>query len=283
MKPNLFRQVLAEGRVPVGHMISEFGTRGIAKIVESAGIDFVLLDMEHTGFDSERIADLIAWFKATPIAPFVRVPQGLYHFLARTMDAGALGVMVGNVESGEQARAIVQAVKYAPLGARGVGLGAAHNDYVVPDAGAYLRDANLNTTVICQIESTKGLASLDAIASTEGVDVLWVGQFDLTQSLGIPAQFDHPDCVDALRRIAAAAGRAGKAAGMQPGSPQQAEQWLSLGFNVVSWKSDVALYRQALSSEVRALREQLDARFSAASRRSGSPGGSATRPRRRPK
>ena len=123
MKPNLFRGVAAEGRIPVGHMIWEFGTRGIAKILENAGLDFVLIDMEHTSFDMERVADLIAWFKATPIAPFVRVPQGFYHFLARVMDAGALGAMVANVESAEQAKAIVDAVKYAPLGHRGVGLG----------------------------------------------------------------------------------------------------------------------------------------------------------------
>src|SRR5437899_9632624 len=107
MKENRFQRILHEGGTPVGHMIMEFGTRGIAKILEAAGVDFVVIDMEHTGFDAERVADLMAWFKATDIAPFVRVPQGQNHFLARTMDAGALGVMVGNVETSEQARAIV--------------------------------------------------------------------------------------------------------------------------------------------------------------------------------
>src|SRR5690349_23630770 len=97
MKQNRFQQILAGGGTPAGHMIMEFGTRGIAKILEAAGLDFVVIDMEHTGFDTERIADLVAWLKATDIAPFVRVPQRMYHFLARTMDAGALGVMVGNV------------------------------------------------------------------------------------------------------------------------------------------------------------------------------------------
>src|SRR5213592_2416284 len=155
MKQNRFQRVLREGGVPAGHMIMEFGTRGIAKILEAAGVDFVLIDMEHTGFDAERIADLVAWFKATDIAPFVRVPQGLYHFIARTMDAGALGVMVANVETGEQARSIVDAVKYAPLGKRGLGLGTAHNDYTAPPAAAYFAESNENTTVICLIESAK--------------------------------------------------------------------------------------------------------------------------------
>lgn len=254
MKENRFKRVLAEGGVPVGHMIMEFGTRGIAKILEAAGVDFVVIDMEHTGFDAERVADLIAWFKATDIAPFVRVPQPLYHFLARTMDAGALGVMVGNVETGETARAIVSAVKYAPLGARGVGLGTAHNDFVQPDPARYFEWANRNSTVICQIESPAGLSNLDAIAATEGVDVLWVGHFDLSQAMGIPAQFNNPRFIEALRSVVDAASRHGKLAAIQPGNMEQAEAWLKLGFHFLGWKTDIALYRGALEREVRDLR-----------------------------
>jgi 2-keto-3-deoxy-L-rhamnonate aldolase RhmA len=257
VKDNKFRQTIRAGGVPVGHMIFEFGTRGIAKILSHADLDFVLIDMEHTGFDAERIADLMAWFKATDIAPFVRVPQGLYHFLARTMDAGALGVMVGNVESGEQARAIVDAVKYAPLGRRGVGLGTAHTDYSAPDPVEYFRRANENTTVICQIESTVGLANLDAIASTPGVDVLWVGHFDLSQSMGIPAQFDHPDFLEALKKVIAAAKRHGLRSGVQPNNALQAEQWLKLGFDVMSWSNDVAVYGRNLMLEVGVLRKMI--------------------------
>ncbi|MEX2262753.1 MAG: aldolase/citrate lyase family protein [Bryobacteraceae bacterium] len=257
MKSNRFRQTVAAGQIPVGHMLMEFGTRGIAKILESANIDFVLVDMEHTGFDAERIADLMAWFKATPIAPFVRVPQSLYHFMARTMDAGALGVMVGNVETPEQARGVVNAVKYAPLGNRGLGLGTAHNDYVPPDTAAYLRFANENTTIICQIESTLGLKNVEAIAQTPGVDVLWVGHFDLTQSMGIPGQFQHPDFLAALRRVVEVARKHGRLAGIQPGNPPQADQWLEIGYNVISWGLDIAVYRNALISGVKDLREKI--------------------------
>jgi 2-dehydro-3-deoxyglucarate aldolase/4-hydroxy-2-oxoheptanedioate aldolase len=256
MKPNRFREVAAAGGIPVGHMIMEFSTRGVSKILEAAGLDFAVVDMEHTGFDADRIADQMAWFKATPVAPFVRVPQGLYHFLARTMDAGALGVMVGNVETPEQAAAIVAAVKYAPMGHRGLGLGTAHNDYVPPDPVAYFKYANENTTVICQIESPVGLGNLEAIAATPGVDVLWVGHFDLTQSMGIPAQFQHPDFLDALKHVVATAARYGKRAGIQPGNLAQAEQWLGLGFNVISWGADIGVYREALASGVRALRQR---------------------------
>ena len=75
MKPNRLKQMLAEGKVPVGHMVLEFGTRGMPQMLEAAGVDFVVVDTEHSGFTSSDIADMMAWFKATTVAPFVRIPQ----------------------------------------------------------------------------------------------------------------------------------------------------------------------------------------------------------------
>lgn len=257
MKENRLRKCVAEGRVPVGHMIWEFGTRGIAKVLESADLDFALIDMEHSEFDTERVADLMAWFKATPIAPFVRVPQCLYHFMARVMDAGALGVMVGNVETAEQAKLIVDSVKFPPLGKRGVGLGAAHTDYMGPDPLQYFSYSNENTTVITQIESPIGLSNLDAIAATPGVDILWVGHFDLSTAMGIPGQFHNPAFIDALKLVVETARKHGKLVGAQPGSLAQAEEWMALGFNVISWKADTDLYGNALRTEIASLRRAL--------------------------
>ena len=257
MKPNRFRQVLESHGVPIGHMIMEFGTRGMAKIPESADVDFVIIDMEHSGFGSERIGDLVAWFKATEIAPFVRVPQGLYHLIAPTMDAGALGVMVPDVKSVPEAQGVVAAVKYAPLGGRGVGLGIAHTDYLPVEPAAYFQASNENTSVICQIESPQGVANAANIAALPGVDVLWVGHSDLSQAMGIPGEFDHPSFQEALQKVVAAAAKHGKAAGVQPANLDQLEEWLSMGFNAVSWKLDIALYRSALQSELGSVRERI--------------------------
>src|SRR5437016_2489070 len=254
MKPNRFRQVVKEGRIPLGTMVWEFGTRGLPKILEAADLDFVLIDMEHSTFDGERVADLLALFKATPIAPFVRVPQRLYHFIARALDAGALGVMVANVETAEEAQEIVNAAKYAPMGHRGVGLGSAHTDFVVPDPPAYFREANENTTVIAMIESPRGLENAEAIAATAGVDVLWVGHFDLTQAMGIPSQFHHPDFLRAIRHVISAAGKHGKIAAINPTRPEQAEEWIAAGFKAISWSNDSTVYRTALSSAIQSLR-----------------------------
>lgn len=256
MKENRFKRVLREGGRPVGHMIMEFGTRGLAMMLKAADVDFVVYDMEHTGFDTERIADLTAWLKATDIAPFVRVPQPLYHFMARLMDAGVLGIMVGNVETAETAKRIVDAVKYAPLGGRGLGLGTAHNDYVQPPI-SYLQTANENTTVICQIESPLGVANAEAIALTPGVDILWIGHFDLSSSMGIPAEFHNPKFLDAMKHVIDVCKKHGKLSAIQPGDAKQAEEWIDMGFDIISYKTDLALYRSALTADIAWLRERL--------------------------
>ena len=124
--------------------------------------------MEHGGLDMGQVNDLLAWFKATPVAPFVRVPSSDYHFIARLMDLGALGVMVPNVKTPEQAKQVVDAVRYTPDGERGLGLGCSHNDFERPKSREYMHEANRNNMVICQIESTTALDNLEAIASTPG-------------------------------------------------------------------------------------------------------------------
>jgi 2-keto-3-deoxy-L-rhamnonate aldolase RhmA len=254
MKPNRFKQHMAEENFSVGHMISEFGTRGQAKMLEIADIDFVIIDREHTGSTSADIADLVAWFKATDIAPFVRIPQIQYHFIARTLDVGALGLMVPNVKTGDEARAIVDAAKYAPMGDRGVSLGAAHSDYGKVDPRAFMDYANENTTVICQIESREGVENLNDIAGVAGVDVLWVGHFDLSQSMGIPGQFDNPKFLDALKRVIDTARKNSLGIGIQPGSLDQAREWMEMGFNVISYSADHSVYINAMKQAVAGVR-----------------------------
>ncbi|HYO83411.1 MAG TPA: aldolase/citrate lyase family protein [Bryobacteraceae bacterium] len=256
MKPNRFRQVVQAGGQPAGHMVMEFGTRGIAKILEAADPDFVVFDMEHSGFGMDRIYDLLAWSKACPFTPIVRVPQGRYHFLARVMDAGATGVMVGNVETAEEAAEIVACVKYPPQGKRGVGLGTAHNDYVFPRSAAeYLAEANSTGLVICQIESEVGVSNAEAIAATPGVDCLWIGHFDLSSSMGIPGQFGDERFQRARAEVVLAAKLHGKLLGIQPGNAEMAAEWRAAGFNVFSWGSDVAVFRTALEAGIRTLRQ----------------------------
>ncbi|MEZ4862661.1 MAG: aldolase/citrate lyase family protein [Caldilineaceae bacterium] len=255
MKPNRFKQRLAEGKVPVGHMIGEFGTRGIAQMLGLADLDFVLIDTEHAPFTPAQLADLVSWFKVGEIAPFVRIPQVEYHFIARTLDLGALGIMIPNVKTPEQAKAIVNAAKYAPLGDRGVILGNTQTDYQTVNPPEFMAYANQNTTVICQIESVQGLDNLEAIAQTPGVDVLWVGHFDLTNSMGIPGDFQSQRFKDALKEVVDVSRQYGLGAGIQPGNLAQAQEWMEIGYNVISYGIDFAVYTGAMQQAVAGIRK----------------------------
>lgn len=257
MKTNKIRQKQAAGQIPFGHMIMEFATRGIARVVEGAGVDFVVLDMEHGGNDFGMIADLLAWFEAVDVTPIVRTAGHDYDFVARVMDAGAGGIMAPNVQTAEQAAALNAAMRYEPEGGRGLGLGTAHNAYRAPqpDAASYMRDANAENVLICQIESTTALENLEAIADTPGVDVLWVGHMDLTQTMGIVGQLQHADFLAALAKVASTAKQRGLGAGIQPGSVEQARAWMEIGFDVISYGADFGVYQSALGAAVTALRE----------------------------
>ncbi len=254
MKTNRLKQVLAAGQRPVGHMIWEFASRGIPRILEAADVDFAVFDMEHSGYDVSTIADLLAWTHGTSYAPFVRIPEARYHFISRILDAGALGIMVGNVKTPEQAAYIVDSAKYPPIGHRGLGLSHAHNNYVAPHPVEYLQFANDNTTVICQIESPEGLANAEEIAATPGVDILWVGHFDLTANMGIVGQFDHPAFHAALQTVIQAARKHGKYSAIQPGNPQQLAEWKAAGFDILSYGADHAVYLNALREGIRLTR-----------------------------
>jgi 2-dehydro-3-deoxyglucarate aldolase/4-hydroxy-2-oxoheptanedioate aldolase len=171
----------------------------------------------------------------------VRVPDLNVAPLARVLDLGARGVMVPRVETREQAEEIVRALKYAPQGKRGVALGVAHDLYRA--AGAeFFPQANQEIPVIIQVETVKAFENLEAIASVPGVDVLWVGHYDLTVSMGIPAQFDHPRLLKAMEDLVETCNSHGVAPGFLPPTPESAAYWISKGFRMISLGSDIGVF-----------------------------------------
>lgn len=254
MRPNTVKQKLHAGQTVIGTMIFEFASTGIVRIAGVAGAEFVLFDMEHNGWTMETIRLLVATTPANGPIPMVRIPATEYHFLARVLDVGAMGVMVPMVESAEQARQVVQFARYPPAGRRGAAFGFAHDDYVPGDNLAKMQSANDNVLLIAQIETAAGLANVDAIAAVPGIDVLWVGHNDLTNSLGIPGQFEHPTYLDGVRRVVASCRKHHKTAGFMATGLIQAQAMLALGFRVLSYGGDIGLYRQALADGIAALR-----------------------------
>ncbi len=254
MKANPVKKKLRDRGTAFGTMVFEFSTTGIARIAAAAGAEFVIFDMEHTGWSIETIRTLLATASGGDLVPMVRVPATEYHFLARVLDAGARGVMVPMVESAEQARRIVQATKYPPVGRRGAGFGMAHDDYQPGDALAKMRSANEETLLIAQIETAAGVENVDAIAAVEGIDVLWIGHNDLTNSMGIAMQFEHPRYREALGRVLAAGGKHNKACGFMATDVEVGKSFLAQGFRILAFGGDIGIYQQGLRQGLAGLR-----------------------------
>lgn len=253
MRPNHVKRKIAAGGTSIGTMMFEFNTTGIGRLAAGAGAEFAVFDMEHTGWTLETIRSLVATTRSTEMIPLVRIPAVEYHFVARVLDVGAMGVMAPMVESAAQAEKLVASTKYPPVGRRGAAFSVAHDDYAGGDVVEKMRSANDETLVIAQIETAAGLAEVDAIAAVPGVDVLWIGHFDLTNSLGIPAQFDHPKYHDAVKRVLAACTKHNKTPAMLAADVAGGKQLLAQGFRMVAYGGDLWLYQAALREGVAAL------------------------------
>ncbi|HEU0116125.1 MAG TPA: aldolase/citrate lyase family protein [Thermomicrobiales bacterium] len=254
MRANRVKRTLQAGGVSIGTMVFEFSSTGIGRIAAAAGADFVLYDLEHTGWSIETIRLLLATTRAAETIPLVRVPASDYHLIARPLDLGAMGIMVPMVESAAQAARIAAAVRYPPLGRRGAAFGVAHDDYEGGDISAKMASANEELLLIAQIETAAGLEQVEAIAATAGVDCLWIGHFDLTNALGIPGQFAHPTYRAAVDRVLAACRSHGKIAGIMAGDVETGRTLLAQGFRAVAYSGDVWIYGQALREGIAALR-----------------------------
>jgi 2-keto-3-deoxy-L-rhamnonate aldolase RhmA len=238
MSKKSIRSRVMAGEQVLGAMVFEFFTPGVAQCLKLAGAEYIIYDMEHTGLGYETLKTQVAHCRGLGVVPMVRVPRSDYAYLARALDVGAKGVMIPMVNSAEEARAIVEATRYPPVGRRGAAFGFPHDDYESGSPIDKIKAANAENLVIAQIETELGLEAVEDIAAVDGIDVLWVGHFDLTNFLGIPGQFDHPEYLGALARVVAAGRKHGKGLGFMPSDASWAEEYQDHGFNMLACGTD---------------------------------------------
>lgn len=235
-----------------------------AEVVGQAGFDFVVIDLEH-GMGSERdvLGQLFA-LESTGAAAVVRVESHARQRVHRVLDVGAHGVMFPRVESAEEARACVAAMRYPPDGERGVATMVRASEYGA--RYAEYRDGTRQAALlsILQIETAEGVKQAEAIAAVDGVDVLFVGPMDLSTSLGVFRQYDHPLFVDAVARVAEAAKRHRRVLGILISTPGDFGRYHALGFRLFTCGTDVSYLRDSAQATAKALRAAVTARADAA-------------------
>jgi 2-keto-3-deoxy-L-rhamnonate aldolase RhmA len=234
-------------------MVTESATTGVARLAARAGAEFVLFDLEHSGYGIERLRETLAATRGLDLVPFLRVPDAEYDLIARGLDIGALGVMVPAVESGNEARLVADSARFPPVGKRGFGMlmrDAWHEDGVL----ATIEEVNREVLTLVQIETADGLEAVDEIAAVEGIDILWIGHFDLTASLGVPGEFTSETYLGALERVLEAGERHGKPVGMVCGSVDEGRALFDRGFRLLAYSIDIWLYEDALKAGIAGLR-----------------------------
>lgn len=246
--------ILERKGLKLGHYVGELTTPGIGYILKEAGAEYVFFDMEHSGNSFDTLQRTLRYFEAAGLASMVRIPSDTYDHVARALDCGADGLVIPMVGSAEQAKAIVSKMKYTPKGQRGVALALANDRYKMGPVDKALAAANARTKLVCLIETVDGIENVDEIAAVDGVDVLWVGHFDLTCSMGIPAQFDHKDYLAALAKVVKAGKRHGKNLGRMVADVDSGVDLAHQGWDMICYHGDVWLYQTAIRQGIDAIR-----------------------------
>lgn len=250
MNPNIksgnnnLKSLLAHGGVAVGTFVMEFAVPQIATILANAGADFIIIDMEHTTFTMQTVGQIIRAARGSNLPSIVRVPSIERHFISRVLDAGASGLMIPRVESSDDVEQIVRFAKYSPEGDRGVAFGIGHTDYGdfrELDELRYLAKANRDLVIIGQIETKKGIENIDNILAVGGLDVIFLGLYDLSTSLGVSGELNDQLVVNASKTVIKKTKKNGTVMGSYVNDFETGAHWIDDGVQMFACGNDAFL------------------------------------------
>ena len=211
MQDNRVKRILREGGLALGTYTGGIADPQIVEIIGHAGFDAAFIDMEHTSFDLRDVQLMVLAAERVGITPIVRTPGFDPAFILRLLDMGVQGIQVPHINDARAAREAVKAVRYAPLGDRGMAGASRASDYGKVSLKEHMERSNREITLAVMVEDLPALAEIDAIASTEGVDIVAVGPSDMSRALGVGGTSNHPKLVETIHRVADAVKKGGVA------------------------------------------------------------------------
>jgi 2-keto-3-deoxy-L-rhamnonate aldolase RhmA len=244
------KKLLRQGKPAIGVTITVNSVE-VAAHAANLGFDFLWIEMEHSPITLETLRNMVLATRGLKAIPFARVPVNELWTAKRVLDAGVLGVIFPFTSTPELARQAAAACKYPPAGRRGSGAGLAAFRWPGPES--YYDFADRNVLVIVNIEEAEALGNIDVIASTPGIDVIFIGTSDLSFSLGLRGQQDHPKLHEAVAKIVAAARKHHKILGTPAGNPDQIKKYIDQGFLFFQVGTELGL----MAAGARALLEPL--------------------------
>ncbi len=253
MKPNLVKCALARGEVQLGTGLGQLRSAEIPRMFAAAGFHWAFIDTEHGGFDLETVQDICRTSLMAGLCPIVRVAALDYPLVARALDCGAQGVIFPRVESPELLQEAVSWTRFPPVGVRGYGLTAMQVDYERAGFSEIIEHMNANILVVLQIETRRAVEARDELLSVCGVDAVMVGPADLSISLGVPGDFQHPRMVEAMETVRESCLRKRVAPGTQTRSAALARFWKDRGMLFLGCSNDAAMLYERAAELVQAL------------------------------
>jgi len=223
------------------------------ELVGYAGFDFAIIDLEHSPFTFERAEDMVRAAQAVGVASVIRTYDSDPSTLVRALDTGCDGILVPNLKDGAEAEAVVRGARFHPLGERGMDPHARSARYRTIPKEVYFAQANERTLLGVQIEGAAGVQNLNDILQVEGTDLIFIGPYDLSQSLGLPGQITAPAVMDKVREIVDAARVQGKAVGIYADDVNAARRWRDTGIQFVAVSVDVQVFLKACQEMVNRL------------------------------
>jgi 2-keto-3-deoxy-L-rhamnonate aldolase RhmA len=249
-----FLKKLHLNELVIGIMIFEFFSEGLPKILKECGADFVIYDTEHSGASIETIKRMVALGRELDLYPIVRVPGIEQNSIPQYLDAGAKGIMVPNIKSVEDAQHIVKLAKYRPLGERGIALNIAHDHYSKKEPKDKIIEAAKNNILIAMIESKEGVDNCKEILSVEGIDMGWLGHFDLTDSLGNLGNFESELFINGVKKVCSAGKSTNTPLGFLDVSPSMLKQFMEFGFSAIGYGHEVLVFQKALTDGIQMIK-----------------------------
>lgn len=239
--------------IPTFGPFVQLNAPGICEILGHAGFDFCIIDMEHGVINVDTAENMVRASNAAGIAPIIRVAFNRAELISQALNLGASGVHVPLVATEKEAEQAVWASKFFPLGGRGVCPFVRAARYSV-DKTIYYEKANTETMVILAIEGTEGIENLGKIVQVKGVDAVFVGPYDLSQSLGVPGQVTHPKVREKIKEICSVSRKAGVAVGLFVETPEVAREWVKEGVLYCCLDVDAAILLKASTSYIKQVR-----------------------------
>jgi 2-keto-3-deoxy-L-rhamnonate aldolase RhmA len=253
MKINSVKKALAEGKTQLGCGFAQLRSTDVPRILSAAGFDWTFIDTEHGGFDIETVQDLCRASVEAGLCPIVRVADLQYPLVARALDVGAQGILFPRVESAELLERAISWTKFPPLGVRGFGLTPLQINFEKATFPEIIGHMNANTMVVMQIETRKAFDMRDELLSVPGIDAVLVGPADLSISLGVPGQFDHPKMIEAMEQIRDSCIKHNVAPGTHTRTPALAKFWKERGMRFLGCNSETGMLFEKAAELVREL------------------------------